>query len=125
MVGKSDLFWLIGYKDHLDFIIVGEGTGPYNNFPEKRENPRGKFHYIFNFISQHFENNKELVVISEQAHWKCPYLDELNRSSISGGPFERFEDIFEPMRDLIVKETTRRYLQKIPKDSLKYLIKKN
>ena len=119
---ESNLFWLIGYEDNLDFIVVSEDTGPYHSFPNESKTIKGKFHYINNFISNHFEDDKKLVVITEPAFGKCPYLDELNRKSISGGPFKRFEEIFEPLKELIVNESVKRYLQIIPKNCLKHLI---
>ena len=90
-MGKEKQFWIIGHEKDFDYIIIGENTGPYSEFPSPKYSRaiEGNFHYIENFVSQ--IEGKKCRVIGGPAFSKCPALDELNRNVKE--PLKSFDSI--------------------------------
>ena len=99
---KQNGFWIIGYKTDFDFIIIGENTGPYSNFPltdKEARTAKGKVHYINNLVSQ--INGKSMWKSSGPLVSKCPALDDWNHN------------VEEPMKSFEYADEVMSYLEEL------------
>lgn len=95
-------FWIIGHNVNFDFILIGENTGPYSEFPltnKEARTAKGKLHYINNLVSQ--INGKKVRVSSGPLVSKCLALDAWNKN------------VSEPMKSFEYTEDVTNYLKEL------------
>ena len=83
-------YWIIGYNPSIDFIIIGEDTGPYSELPDKNEemvNYPGKFIYIHNFLGPNPRSSVDSPIC------KGPAIDYMvRRDPAKDEPFGNFTE---------------------------------
>ncbi len=106
---KEQNYWIIGYKQDLSFVIIGENTGPYSQLPNGLANAiynQGNFIYIENLT----DSTTRTVDIGKPAG-KCPFLDDMKRRTPNPDePFSSLEDCFNYLLGL----NTLEKLSKVP-----------
>ena len=94
---ENHKYWIMGYDPRIDFIIIGEDTGPYSKLPDTNEGMLGhpgRFIYIYDFGR---ENQSASI---DKPVCKCPIIDEMNRRTENEDEsFNTFEGVLEGIVD--------------------------